>query len=87
MESNPPSYGQATTVNAWDLIADYIPSSDLCSAALVCQQWHAVFAPHLWGNPASHFGHENDRVYGESLRTPEVPPQPGHGSVDSYMPI
>ncbi|KAG9517275.1 hypothetical protein KCV07_g6265, partial [Aureobasidium melanogenum] len=64
MEANPPSYGQATTVNAWDLIADYIPSSDLCSAALVCQQWHAIFAPHLWGNPASHFGHENDRVYG-----------------------
>ncbi|KEQ67796.1 uncharacterized protein M437DRAFT_37954 [Aureobasidium melanogenum CBS 110374] len=63
MEANPPSYGQATTVNAWDLIAGYIPSSDLCSAALVCQQWHATFAPHLWGNPASHFGDENDRVY------------------------
>ncbi|KAH0369866.1 hypothetical protein KCU65_g2911, partial [Aureobasidium melanogenum] len=63
MEANPPSYGQATTVNAWDLIAGYIPSSDLCSAALVCQQWHTTFAPHLWGNPASHFGDENDRVY------------------------
>ncbi|KAI4744256.1 hypothetical protein E4T50_05350 [Aureobasidium sp. EXF-12298] len=61
MEANPPSYGQATTVNAWDLIADYIPSSDLCSAALVCQQWYTTFAPHLWGNPASHFGDENDR--------------------------
>ncbi|KAG2160951.1 hypothetical protein VTO58DRAFT_104495 [Aureobasidium pullulans] len=63
MEANPPSYGQATAVNAWDLIAEYIPSSDLCSAALVCQQWHATFAPHLWGNPASHFGDENDKVY------------------------
>ncbi|KAI5269357.1 hypothetical protein E4T47_07190 [Aureobasidium subglaciale] len=63
MEANPPSYGQATTVNAWDLIAVYIPSSDLCSAALVSQQWHTTFAPHLWGNPASHFGDENDRVY------------------------
>lgn len=68
MEANPPSYGQATTVNAWDLIADYIPSSDLCSAALVCQQWHATFAPYLWGNPASHFGDGNDRVYGELHR-------------------
>ena len=65
MEANPPSYGQATAVNAWDLIAEYIPSSDLCSAASVCQQWHATFAPHLWGNPASHFGDENDKVYGE----------------------
>jgi hypothetical protein len=65
MEANPPSYGQATTVNAWDLIAGYIPSSDLCSAALVCEQWHTTFAPHLWGNPASHFGDENDRVYGK----------------------
>ncbi|GAB7347470.1 hypothetical protein MBLNU459_g4383t1 [Dothideomycetes sp. NU459] len=63
MESAPPSYEKATSVNAWDLIADYIPSDDLCSAALVCQEWHTTFAPHLWGNPASHFGSENDRVY------------------------
>ncbi|KAI4717554.1 hypothetical protein E4T48_06211 [Aureobasidium sp. EXF-10727] len=73
MEANPPSYGQATTVNAWDLVADYIPSSDLCSAALVCQQWHTTFAPHLWGNPASHFGDENDRVY-DSTTTCDVIP-------------
>lgn len=65
MEANPPSYGQATAVNAWDLIAEYIPSSDLCAAAVVCREWHATFVPHLWGNPASHFGDENDRVYGE----------------------
>lgn len=64
MEAAPPSYEKATLTNAWDLIADYIPSSDLCSAALVSQEWHNIFAPHLWGNPASHFGSENDRVYG-----------------------
>lgn len=66
MEAAPPSYEKATLINAWDIIAQYIPSSDLCSAALVCSAWHTVFAPHLWGNPASHFGHENDRVYGET---------------------
>lgn len=66
-EANPPSYEKATLVNAWDIIAKYIPSSDLCSAALVCEEWHSIFVPHLWGNPASHFSQENDRVYGECL--------------------
>ena len=63
MEAAPPSYEKATLVDYWDIIARYIPSGDLCSAALVCSRWHAIFAPHLWGNPASHFGIENDRVY------------------------
>lgn len=63
MEAAPPSYENATLVDYWDLIARYIPSSDLCSAALVNSKWHSTFAPHLWGNPASHFGIENDNVY------------------------
>ncbi|KAK4540353.1 hypothetical protein LTR36_009310 [Oleoguttula mirabilis] len=63
MEAAPPSYEKATLIDYWDLIARYVPSNDLCSAALVCSRWHATFAPHLWGNPASHFGIENDRVY------------------------
>ncbi|WPG98812.1 Hypothetical protein R9X50_00160900 [Acrodontium crateriforme] len=63
MEAAPPTYEKATVVDHLDLIARYIPSSDLCSAALVCSKWHATFAPHIWGNPASHFGIENDRVY------------------------
>lgn len=63
MESTPPSYEKATSTDPWNLIAQYINSNDLCSAALVCSSWHQIFAPHLWGNPASHFGTENDRVY------------------------
>ncbi|KAI7388131.1 hypothetical protein KC336_g17419, partial [Hortaea werneckii] len=63
MEAAPPSYEKATLTDHWDIVARYVPSNDLCSAALVCSRWHAVFAPHLWGNPASHFGIENDRVY------------------------
>lgn len=63
MEAAPPSYEKATLVDYWDIIARYIPSGDLCSAALVCSRWHATFAPHLWGNPTSHFGIENDQVY------------------------
>lgn len=63
MEAAPPSYEKATLADYLDLVANYIPSSDLCSAALVCSKWHATFSPHLWGNPASHFGIENDRVY------------------------
>lgn len=63
MEAAPPSYESATIVDYWDIIARYMPSGDLCSAALVCSRWHATFAPHLWGNPTSHFGIENDHVY------------------------
>ena len=60
----PPSYEEATARDYLSLVAPYIGSSDLCSAALVSKSWHAVFEPCLWGNPASHFGTENDRVYG-----------------------
>lgn len=63
MESAPPSYENATLVDYWDIIARYMPSRDLTSAAVVCSNWHSTFAPHIWGNPASHFGIENDRVY------------------------
>ncbi|TKX21738.1 hypothetical protein C1H76_6234 [Elsinoe australis] len=63
MEAAPPSYETATLVNPWDLVAEWLPSNDLCSAALVSSSWHTIFTPHLWGNPAAHFGTENDRVY------------------------
>ncbi|KAF2768873.1 hypothetical protein EJ03DRAFT_313148 [Teratosphaeria nubilosa] len=63
MESAPPTYEAATLVDIWDLVATYVPTNDLCTSNLVCSRWHATFAPHLWGNPASHFGIENDRVY------------------------
>ncbi|KAF2160596.1 hypothetical protein M409DRAFT_70339 [Zasmidium cellare ATCC 36951] len=63
MEAAPPSYESATLIDHLDLIAQYLPSRDLCAAALVCSKWHATFAPHIWGNPASHFGIENDAVY------------------------
>ncbi|KAF2480812.1 hypothetical protein BDY17DRAFT_254707 [Neohortaea acidophila] len=63
MEAHPPSYETATRIDPWHIIARYIPSNDLCSAALVCSTWHSTFTPHLWGNPASHFGIENDHVY------------------------
>ncbi|EAW23092.1 leucine rich repeat protein [Aspergillus fischeri NRRL 181] len=63
MDIVPPSYQSATARDAWSIIAHYIPSSDLCSAALVCQKWHGLFMPFLWGDPASHFGTENDAVY------------------------
>ncbi|KAH8697142.1 leucine rich repeat domain protein [Talaromyces proteolyticus] len=63
METIPPSYENATMRDALSLIAHYIPSADLCAASLVCRRWHAIFIPHLWGDPASHFGTENDAVY------------------------
>ncbi|KAK0628051.1 hypothetical protein DIS24_g10848 [Lasiodiplodia hormozganensis] len=58
-----PSYEAANTRDYWSIIARYISSADLCSAALVCKQWAAIFTRQLWGNPASHFGVENDVVY------------------------
>ncbi|KAL6721055.1 hypothetical protein ACLMJK_000155 [Lecanora helva] len=63
MENIPPSYESATARNPWQIIAPYIPSTDLCALNRVSNGLHEVFAPYLWGNPASHFGTENDRVY------------------------
>ncbi|EXJ73741.1 uncharacterized protein A1O5_03503 [Cladophialophora psammophila CBS 110553] len=59
----PPSYESAVSREAWTIIAPWISSSDLCSACLVSQKWYAIFVPFLWGDPASHFGIENDAVY------------------------
>ncbi|RAL09516.1 leucine rich repeat domain protein [Aspergillus homomorphus CBS 101889] len=63
MDTVPPSYQAATARDAWSIIAQYIPSSDLCAAALVSRRWHELFMPFLWGDPASHFGTENDAFY------------------------
>ena len=65
MENVPPSYESAVSRDYWKAVALYIPSSDLCAACRVSRQWHKTFAPYLWGNPASHFGTQNDAVYGE----------------------
>lgn len=66
MDPVPPSYESATNRDAWAIIAHYIPSSDLCAVSLVCRRWHSLFMPFLWGDPASHFGKENDAVYGRT---------------------
>lgn len=58
-----PSYEAANARDYWPIVAQYIPSRDLCAAALVCREWHRIFTRQLWGNPASHFGVENDVVY------------------------
>ncbi|KAL8650816.1 MAG: hypothetical protein Q9210_003600 [Variospora velana] len=64
MDDVPPSYETATRREYWPTIARYVHSpDDLCSASRVCKEWHRTYAPLLWGNPASHFGTENDRVY------------------------
>lgn len=67
MDLIPPSYESATDRDAWAIIAHYIPSSDLCAASLVSHRWQDLFMPFLWGNPASHFGTENDAVYGRAI--------------------
>ena len=59
----PPSYESAVSREAWAVIAPWIPSGDLCSACLVSQKWYSIFVPLVWGDPASHFGIENDAVY------------------------
>ncbi|KAL9615490.1 MAG: hypothetical protein Q9167_000003 [Letrouitia subvulpina] len=63
MDDVPPSYESATRRDHWVIVAKYVRSDDLCAASRVCIRWHQIFSPLLWGNPASHFGTENDRVY------------------------
>lgn len=64
MDDQLPSYESVTQQSPWELVAPFLCSDDLCAAALVCQKWHQIFARQLWGNPASHFGTQNDTVYG-----------------------
>ena len=63
MEDVPPSYESAIDKEVWKIVAPWIPSSDLCSACLVSKKWHSIFIAFLWGDPASHFGAQNDAVY------------------------
>jgi hypothetical protein len=62
-----PSYENATHQDPWFLVAPYLSSDSLCAAAVVSLKWHQVMTPRLWGNPASHFGVQNDTVYGTQL--------------------
>lgn len=66
MENIPPSYEVAVARNPWRLLAPYVRSPELCTLNRVSRELHQVFAPSLWGNPASHFGTEGDRVYGQA---------------------
>ncbi|KAF2856779.1 hypothetical protein T440DRAFT_383210 [Plenodomus tracheiphilus IPT5] len=69
-----PSYESVMERDPWKHIARYLPSEGLCSAALVCHKWHKIFAPHLWGSPASHFGVQNDTVYTALTRFKRILP-------------
>lgn len=64
-----PSYESAIQRDPWILVAPCLSSDSIYSAALVCKRWHEIFTPHLWGSPASHFGVENDTVYGKLSRS------------------
>ncbi|RMZ78885.1 hypothetical protein DV738_g3560, partial [Chaetothyriales sp. CBS 135597] len=57
----PPSYDSSINPETWAVIAPYV--ADLCACCLVSRKWHSIFAPLLWGDPASHFGIANDAVY------------------------
>lgn len=71
MEDIPPSYEAATTRDHWRFVAPYIEEPlDLCSVSRVSKAFHDLFVPFLWGNPSSHFGTQNDRVYGKSIALP-----------------
>ena len=64
MADAPPSYQAAAyRQSLWKLVAPYVQNHDLHSACLVSRLWHSVFAPYLWGNPASRFGPDSDAVY------------------------
>jgi hypothetical protein len=59
----PPPYQAASYRRLWTVVAPYIPLSDLYSACLVSRQFHQIFSPHLWGDPGSRFGWDNDTIY------------------------
>ena len=63
MAHAPPSYQAAAYRQLWIIVAPYVHSYDLYRACLVCRQWHQLFAPFLWGDPARKFGFDDDNIY------------------------
>ncbi|KAH7355255.1 hypothetical protein BKA65DRAFT_498010 [Rhexocercosporidium sp. MPI-PUGE-AT-0058] len=63
MAHAPPSYQAAAYRQFWIIVAPYVHSYDLYRACLVCRQWHQLFAPFLWGDPARKFGFDDDNIY------------------------
>ncbi|KAH6722936.1 hypothetical protein BKA61DRAFT_648180 [Leptodontidium sp. MPI-SDFR-AT-0119] len=63
MAHAPPSYEAAAYRQLWIIVAPYVHSYDLYRACLVCRQWHQLFAPFLWGDPARKFGFDDDNIY------------------------
>ncbi|KAK6432011.1 hypothetical protein LTR95_011822 [Oleoguttula sp. CCFEE 5521] len=63
MEVAPPTYEAATLRDPIAIIAPYISSNCLLSAALVSRSWHEVLVTQLWGNPSSHFDTEDDQLH------------------------
>lgn len=63
IKAPPPPYETTVYRRLWAIVAPYVDSSDLYAACLSCRQWHQVFSPYLWGNPAAKFGSDNDTVY------------------------
>lgn len=61
----PPPYETVVYQRLWAVIGPYIDLSDLYAACLTCRQWHQVFNPYLWGDPATRFGTDSDTVYCE----------------------
>lgn len=59
----PPSYEAASYRRLWPIVSPYVKCEDLLSACLVSREWHRIFAPQLWGNPATRFGADLDAVY------------------------
>ena len=80
MEGFPPSYQNAVASlrDHWRVIAPYVRSKDLYTASLVCREWHEVFTPLLWGNPASHFDDEVERNYGKVESPKDLSAFPAH---------
>lgn len=64
MEDIPPSYNNINP-NVLDLLPPYINTASLVNLCLVSRKYYAIFIPHLWGSPASHFV----EVANESSRT------------------
>ncbi|KZF24574.1 hypothetical protein L228DRAFT_266898 [Xylona heveae TC161] len=69
-EDVPPSYEAATSRDVWAIVAPYarLSKNDLCAACLVSSHWYHTFVRYLWGNPASHFGVDDDAVYAALTR-------------------
>ncbi len=63
MAENLPSYEEATSRDAWKIIAPHLGASELKAVSLSCKSIADYATPLLWPQPALYFGKDDEVIF------------------------